>query len=336
MKTEEMTQQTDLPEQDENTPTQHLEIPLDAYGQRLDQSVAALLPEYSRSRLQQWIKQGKVLVNGEQSKAKAKVLGGEKISVVIEEEQQGEWQAEAIPLTIVYEDDALLVINKPIGLVVHPAAGNQSGTLLNALLFHCPELINVPRAGIVHRLDKDTSGLLVVAKTLIAQTHLVKQLQARAFEREYEAIVMGEMISGGTVNEPIGRHPVQRIKMAVMRNPDSGKEAITHYRIKERYRGYTCVQVKLETGRTHQIRVHLAHINFPIVGDPTYAGRLRLPPNCEPELKQYLHQFKHQALHARKLGLKHPETGQWLAWEADVPDDFAQLKCLLTRYSEQP
>ncbi len=316
------------------------QISMDAYGQRLDQAVAVLLPEYSRSRLQQWIKQGKILLNGEQCKPKTKVSGGETLLVTIEPEQQGEWLAEKIPLEIVYEDEAIIVINKPVGLVVHPAVGNHTGTLLNALLFHCPELINVPRAGIVHRLDKDTSGLLVIAKTLQAQTHLVKQLQNRAFEREYEAIIQGEMIGGGIVDAAIGRHPVHRVKMAVVKNYGSGnngKEAITHYRIKKRYRGYTCLQVKLETGRTHQIRVHLAHLTFPVVGDQVYGGRLRLPPDCSDSLKQFLNHFKRQALHARRLSLKHPETEEWLEWEAEVPDDMQTLKTLLDDYTqEQP
>ena len=315
------------------------QIPMDAYGQRLDQSAAVLLPEYSRSRLQQWIKQGKILLNGEVCKPKTKVSGGETLLVTIEQEEQGEWLAEQIPLDIIFEDESLLVINKPVGLVVHPAVGNQTGTLLNALLYHCPELINVPRAGIVHRLDKDTSGLLVVAKTLQAQTHLVKQLQKRAFEREYEAIVQGEMIGGGTVDEAIGRHPVNRVKMAVVRNSgpgkNNGKEAITHYRIKERYRGYTGLQVKLETGRTHQIRVHLAHLNFPLVGDQVYAGRLRLPPDCNDSLKQFLNHFKRQALHARRLGLKHPDTEELLEWEVEVPEDMLELKQLLNDYTQE-
>lgn len=332
MNTNQNPQQNGLSEQPE---TRQFQIAMTAYGQRLDQVAAVLLPEYSRSRLQQWIKQGKILLNGDTCKAKTKVLGGETLLVTIEQQQQGEWLPEKIPLDIIYEDNSLLVINKPVGLVVHPAAGNYSGTLLNALLYYCPELINVPRAGIVHRLDKDTSGLLVVAKTLPAQTHLVKQLQNRAFDREYEAIVIGEMISGGTVDEPIGRHPVQRVKMAVMRNPNNGKQAVTHYRIKERYRGYTRLQVKLETGRTHQIRVHMAHLNFPLVGDQIYAGRLRLPPDCNAALKQFLNDFKRQALHARKLGLEHPETGQWIHWETPVPEDLAELKRLLTCYTEE-
>ncbi len=326
MKSKESTQQIEHRE---------FEIPMEAFGQRLDQTVTQLLPEFSRSRLQQWIKKGKILLNGEICKSKTKVSGGEILQVTIEQEQQGEWQAEKIPLEIVYEDDSILVINKPIGLVVHPAAGNHNGTLLNALLYHCPDLINVPRAGIVHRLDKDTSGLLVVAKTLQAQTHLVNQLQDRAFEREYETIVQGEMISGGTVDEAIGRHPVHRVRMAVMKNPNAGKEAITHYRIKERYRGYTCLQVKLETGRTHQIRVHLSFINFPVVGDPVYGGRLRLPPDCDASLKQFLNHFKRQALHARRLGLAHPENGEWIEWEVDVPEDMQELKRLLKEHTEE-
>ena len=327
---------------EQNTPQseqRQFQISMDAYGQRLDQVVAALLPEFSRSRLQQWIKQGKILLNGKVCKPKTKVLGGEDLRVTIEQEQQGEWVAEEIPLDIIFEDESLLVINKPVGLVVHPAVGNHTGTLLNALLYHCPQLINVPRAGIVHRLDKDTSGLLVVAKTLQAQTHLVNQLQHRAFEREYEAIVQGEMISGGTVDEAIGRHPVHRVRMAVVNNTSPGnkhgKEAITHYRIKERYRGYTCLQVKLETGRTHQIRVHMDYINAPVIGDQTYGGRLKLPPNCNDTLKQFLNRFKRQALHARRLGLEHPETGEKLEWEVEVPDDMQTLKNLLNAYTQE-
>ena len=314
------------------TDIREFEVSADAYGQRLDQVVVDLLPDFSRSRIQKWIKQGNVLVNQKQFKAKAKLKGGEQLRITIEAEEQGEWQAEDIPLDIVYEDDSLLVINKPVNMVVHPAVGNYSGTMLNALLFHCPELINIPRAGIVHRLDKDTSGLLVVAKTLTAQTHLVKQLQKRAFEREYEAIVMGEMTGGGIVDAPIGRHPTQRVKMAVVKNPNNGKEAITHYRIKERLHDYTCVQVRLETGRTHQIRVHMAYINYPVVGDSIYAGRLRLPADCSEELKQYLLGFKRQALHARKLGLKHPQSGEWIEWEREAPEDMQQLKTLLRAY----
>jgi len=308
------------------------EVSDDSYGQRLDQIVVDFLPEYSRSRIQKWIKQGNILVNNIPSKAKSKLKGGEHIRISIKQEEQGEWLAEDIPLDIIYEDESILVINKPVNMVVHPAAGNYSGTMLNALLFHCPELINIPRAGIVHRLDKDTSGLLVVAKTLTAQTHLVKQLQKRAFEREYEAIVMGEMTGGGIVNAPIGRHPTQRVKMAVMKIPNNGKEAITHYRIKERLHDYTCVQVRLETGRTHQIRVHMAHINYPVVGDPIYSGRLKLPADCNEELKQYLLDFKRQALHARKLGLKHPQSGQWIEWAVEAPQDMQQLKALLKEF----
>jgi len=308
------------------------QITSDSYGQRLDQVLVELLPEYSRSRLQQWIKQGNILLDGKKVlKPKNKVCGGETLQITIEQEQQGEWEAENIPLDIIYEDDSILVINKPVGLVVHPAVGNYTGTLLNGLLYHCPELINIPRAGIVHRLDKDTSGLLVVAKTLTSQTRLVRQLQKRAFEREYEAIVMGEMTGGGMIDKPIGRHPVHRVKMAVVKNSNNGKEAITHYRVKERYRGYTCVQVRLETGRTHQIRVHMAHIHYPLVGDPVYAGRLKLPADCDDTLKEFLQHFKRQALHARKLGLKHPDTGEWMEWEVEVPDDMQELKILLSK-----
>ncbi len=317
-----------------NNDVQDVEVPMDVYGKRLDQVLVELMPDFSRSRLQQWIKQGRVLVNNEVLKARSKVKGGDQIKIHIELEEQGEWLAEAIPLDIIYEDQDILVVNKPAGLVVHPAAGNYTGTLLNALLYHCSDLITIPRAGIVHRLDKDTSGLLVVAKSLSAQTHLVKQLQARAFEREYEAIVVGEMTGGGSIDEPIGRHPVQRTKMAVVdRHRSSAKEAITHYRIKERYHGYTRVQIKLETGRTHQIRVHMAHIFHPLIGDPLYGGRLKLPTGNSQALKQFLHDFKRQALHARKLGLIHPGSGAWISWEADPPDDMLQLNQLLYNYT---
>lgn len=313
------------------TEKKQFQIPFEAAGKRLDQVLADLMPEYSRSRLQQWLKKGRVLVDNEVLKPKTRVLGGENLAIRIEQEAQGDWQAEAIPLDIIYEDDSLLVINKPVGLVVHPAAGNYNGTLLNALLYHCRELENVPRAGIVHRLDKDTSGILVIAKTLAAQTHLVNQLQQRAFEREYEAVVTGEMTGGGTVDKPIGRHPVQRTKMAVVSN---GKPAITHYRIKERFRGYTRIQVKLETGRTHQIRVHMAYLRYPLVGDPVYGGRLKMPPDCPEPLQAFLLGFRRQALHALRLGLSHPDSGEWLSWETPVAEDMQRLNSLLRDYSD--
>ena len=238
---------------------------------------------------------------------------------------------EAIPLAVVYEDDELIVIDKPAGLVVHPAAGHQDGTLLNALLYHVPDIANVPRAGIVHRLDKDTTGLMVVAKTLEAHTKLVAQLQARSVSRIYEAIVIGVITSGGTIDAPIGRHGVQRQKMAVV---DAGKVAVSHYRVLERFRAHTHTRVKLETGRTHQIRVHMSHIGYPLVGDPVYGGRFRIPPVASQTLVQTLREFPRQALHARFLELDHPATGVRMKWESPLPEDFLWLLSLLRQDRE--
>ena len=300
-------------------------------GQRLDQALAQLFSQYSRSRLQQWLRQGCVRVDGRQPRARDKVLGGEQIEIEAVLEAQGEWQAQPIELDIVYEDGAVIVLNKPAGLVVHPAAGNPEGTMLNALLHHDPELASVPRAGIVHRLDKETSGLLVVARTLEAQKQLVEQLQARQFLREYLAVVNGVLTAGGTVEAPIGRHPVQRKRMAVVEN---GKPAVTHYRIEQRYRGHTLVRVTLETGRTHQIRVHMAHIHHPLVGDPVYGGRPRLPKGAGDELVAALRGFKRQALHASKLGFKHPIRGETVSWEQPLPEDMAKLIAVLEQDHE--
>lgn len=299
---------------------------MDLAGKRLDQALAKVFPDFSRSRLQQWLKEGLITLDGQACRARDKVAGGEKVELEAHFEEQGECLPQAIDLNIVYEDDEILVINKPVGLVVHPAAGNPDGTLQNALLHHAPDLIELPRAGIVHRLDKETSGLLVVAKTPGAHRSLVEQLQAREFDREYRAIVSGVMTAGGTVDEPIGRHPVNRLKMAVIH---SGKPAVTHYRVLERFRLHTYVKVNLETGRTHQIRVHMAHIRFPLVGDPLYAGRFKIPPNSSESFVQTLRGFRHQALHARRLGLMHPVTGEWMEWEAPLPEDMSALLELL-------
>jgi 23S rRNA pseudouridine1911/1915/1917 synthase len=297
-------------------------MPEDVAGKRLDQALAQLFPQYSRSRLTQWVKDGRVLVDGEVLKPKDKVLGGEEVSLEPEVEADTQFQAEDIPLNIVYEDEAILVINKPPGLVVHPAAGNWSGTLQNGLLFRDPELAKVPRAGIVHRLDKETSGLMVVARTLEAHTSLVTQLQERTVKREYLALVQGQVISGGMVEEPIGRHPVDRKRMAVVA---SGKPAITHYLVEERFEGYTLLRVSLETGRTHQIRVHMAHIRFPMVGDPVYGGRARIPAGLSEEVREAILKFPRQALHATRLGLVHPVTGEEMQWEAPLPEDMQAL-----------
>ena len=300
-------------------------------GQRLDQLAAQLFSEYSRSRLQSWIKDGSLTVDGQTKRPRDILYGGEKLELEAELEDQGDWQAEAIDLNIVYEDHAILVINKPAGLVVHPAAGHHDGTLLNALLHHAPELAKVPRAGIVHRLDKDTTGLMVVAKTLEAQTDLVQQLQARSVTREYECVVVGVMTAGGKVDEPIARHGTNRQKMAVMAG---GKQAVSHYRVISRFRAHTHVKVKLETGRTHQIRVHMSHLRFPLIGDQTYGGRLRIPPGASPDLIKMLREFPRQALHARRLELMHPDDGRTMRWEAPLPADMVELLSLLREDGE--
>lgn len=302
------------------------EVPSDLGGQRLDQVAAQLFAEFSRSRLAGWIKEGRLTVDGAVLRPRDVVHGGALLALEAEQEAQGEWVAQALDLDIVYEDEQILVINKPAGLVVHPAAGHADGTLLNALLHHVPDIVNVPRAGIVHRLDKDTTGLMVVAKTLQAQTNLVSQLQARSVSRIYECVVVGVVTAGGKINAPIGRHGTQRQRMGVM---DSGKPAVSHYRVLERYRSHTHVRVKLETGRTHQIRVHMAHVNFPLVGDPVYGGRFRIPPAASPSLVEALKTFPRQALHARFLELDHPTSGERMGWEAALPDDFVWLLSLL-------
>ncbi|MDH5786347.1 MAG: 23S rRNA pseudouridine(1911/1915/1917) synthase RluD [Chromatiales bacterium] len=302
------------------------EIPPELAGKRLDQVLAELFADYSRSRLSAWLKDGKVLVDGVQRKPRDKVIGGERITLNVELERDERFEPEPIALDIVYEDEAIIVINKPAGLVVHPAAGNWQGTLLNALLHHDPNLAAVPRAGIVHRLDKLTSGLLVVARTLEAQTSLVEQLQERSLTREYDAVVNGIFTGGGRVNEPIDRHPVDRKRMAVVRG---GKEAITHYRVAERFRAHTHIKVKLETGRTHQIRVHMAHMKYPLVGDPVYGGRLRIPPASGEQLQETLRRFPRQALHASRLGLLHPSSGEYMEWQVPLPEDIEELLAVL-------
>ncbi len=290
-------------------------IPDDFAGLRVDQALARLFPEHSRSRLQSWLKSGRIVIDGASPDPKTKVWGGESIVVSPEpSEAMLAEQAEDIPLSVIFEDGTLIVIDKPVGLVVHPGSGNWSGTLLNALLHHGAGFRELPRAGIVHRLDKDTSGLLVVAKTLEAQTDLVRQLQARTVKRHYLALVHGEPPPSGEVNAPIGRHPVQRTKMAVV---PGGREALTRYRIVERFGRATLVECELATGRTHQIRVHMAHIGHPLVGDATY-GKAR---SADPRLDA----FARQALHAWQLGLIHPVSGATCRWQTPLPADFEGL-----------
>jgi len=298
-------------------------VPHELAGLRLDQVLAELFSDYSRSKLQTWIKAGRVAVNHSVTLSpKAKLDGGEDITLEAEAEKVIESAPESIPLDIVYEDDSLLIVNKPAGLVVHPAVGNWNGTLLNAFLNHDANLETLPRAGIVHRIDKETSGLLMVAKTLQAHNSLTQQLQEREITREYLAVTRGRMTAGGTVDEPIGRHTTDRKRYTVR---ESGKFAVTHYRVVQRFTQYTLVQLKLETGRTHQIRVHMAHIRYPLFGDPVYGGRFQMPPNCSAELEKELRSFKRQALHAAKLGLQHPVTDEYKEWEQPLPDDMVRL-----------
>jgi len=297
-------------------------IPPALAGQRLDQALAALFPDITRSRLQQWIEDGRARLNGRVPRKRDKVKEGDAVEIVVPPPVDGGWKAQPIPLEVVYEDGEILVINKPPGLVVHPGAGNPEGTLLNALLNHAPALARLPRAGIVHRLDKDTSGLLVVAKTERTRQNLIGQLQEHAVEREYLTIVNGVMVAGGTVEAPIGRHRTRRTHMAVSAH---GKPAVSHYRVMKKYRAHTLVQVRLESGRTHQIRVHMAHLHYPVVGDPVYGGRLKIPAGASEKLKKVLHGFKRQALHALKLSLIHPGTGKRVQWVSSVPEDMSKL-----------
>jgi 23S rRNA pseudouridine1911/1915/1917 synthase len=290
--------------------SRELTIPVELAGLRLDQALARLLPEHSRSRIRTWIDAGQVTVAGEAAAAKQKLFGGERVLVApLPDPRAGALAAQPLPLSIVYEDDALIVVDKPAGLVVHPGSGHWDGTLANALLYYCPELAGVARAGIVHRLDKDTSGLLVVARTPTAQTDLVRQLQARTVRREYLALVHGVVARGGSIDAPIARHPVKRTTMAVVA---AGKHAVTHYEVRERFAACTLLACRLETGRTHQIRVHLASLHHPLVGDTAYGRRSAIA-------------FHRQALHAWRLGLRHPTTRAQLRWESPLPADFASL-----------
>lgn len=302
-------------------------VPQEMHGTRLDQAAAELFPQYSRSRLQEWIKKGALLADGRHCRPRDKVLVGADLSIDTELESAVGWQAQDIALDICFEDDTLLVVNKPAGLVVHPAAGHAEGTLVNALLAHAPELALLPRAGIVHRLDMDTSGILVVARSLSAHYSLVEQLQARTVKREYCALCIGAMTGGGTVDAPMGRHPRQRKKMAVL--AAGGKPAITHYRLAQRFGHHSRISVNLETGRTHQIRVHMAHCRYPLIGDSTYGGRPRIPKGASEKLVDTLRSFSRQALHARTLGFIHPATNAWVEFDCPLPNDILGLIAVL-------
>lgn len=299
-----------------------LEITEELAGMRLDQAMAGLLPNYSRSQIQQWIQKGHVLLDGLPPRQRDKVATGSIVELSVPPVVVSEAQAEAIPLNIVHEDQGVLVINKPAGLVVHPGAGNLSGTLMNALIHHDKNLSCLPRAGIVHRIDKDTTGLLVIAKTESIRLKLIEQFEHHRLERTYVAIVDGVLVAGSSVDAPVGRHPRDRMRMAV--NPN-GKKAVTHYRIKNKYRSHTSLSLTLETGRTHQIRVHMAHIKHPIIGDPLYGGRLKIPPASTDQLKNELKLFKRQALHAMRLKMNHPLSNEVVEWQCELPDDMQNL-----------
>ncbi|MCD0247760.1 23S rRNA pseudouridine(1911/1915/1917) synthase RluD [Xanthomonas melonis] len=301
-------------------------VPDSAAGRRFDAVLAELFPEFSRSRLSEWIKSGDALLDGEMARPRDTLRGGESVQLQVVLETQTHAAPQDIPLNVLYEDEQVLVIDKPAGLVVHPGAGNPDGTLVNALLFRDPALSAVPRAGVVHRLDKDTSGVMVVARTVQAQTALVEQLSARDVHRQYLAVVVGALVSGGTANAPIDRHPRDRLKMAVR---DDGRDAVTHYRLRERYRAHTALECRLETGRTHQIRVHMAHLKSPIVGDPLYGGALKLPKGATDALVQELRSFKRQALHAEALEFLHPVSGEPVRATAPVPADLQRLMAAL-------
>jgi 23S rRNA pseudouridine1911/1915/1917 synthase len=301
-------------------------VPEAAAGRRFDAVLAELFPEFSRSRLAEWIKSGDALLDGVRARPRDPVRGGEAVSLAVALDEQVSAVPQDLPLSILHEDAGVFVVDKPAGLVVHPGAGNPDGTLVNALLFRDPALAALPRAGIVHRLDKDTSGVMVVARTLQAHAALVEQLSARAVHRQYLAIVVGALVSGGTANAAIDRHPRDRLRMAVR---EDGRDAVTHFRLRERFRAHTALECRLETGRTHQIRVHMAHLKHPIVGDPLYGGSLRLPRGASETLVAALRGFKRQALHAEVLEFLHPLSGEPLRCTAPVPDDMLELMRLL-------
>jgi len=299
-------------------------------GKRFDQALAELFPDYSRSRLQGWIRKGRALLDGAEVLPRARVRVGQQVQLKPELDTVVNDVSEAIPLDIVYEDEHVMVINKPAGLVVHPGAGNPAGTLLNGLLHHAADLATLPRAGILHRLDKDTSGLLLIARSVVAQTRLTRDLEQRLIRREYRAVCQDRLTAGGTVDAPVGRHRVQRTRMAVT---NAGKPAVTHYRVLQRFAAHTFIAVRLETGRTHQIRVHMAHVHHPLIGDPVYGGRLRLPKDAATGVPEALQAFRRQALHASNLGFSHPDSGAAMQFHAPLPED---LRALLGALSGTP
>lgn len=307
-------------------------IPAELAGLRLDQALARMFPEYSRSRLKEWLLAGSITLDGAPKRPRDAVSGGEIVSLQPQTEASVRAEPEPIRLDVVFEDEDLLVVNKPAGLVVHPGAGNPAGTLMNGLLHHAPTLEQVPRAGIIHRIDKQTSGLLLVAKTLQAHTSLVRLLAERQISRHYLAVCNGVLTGGGTINEPIARHRVDRKRMSIQKD---GKRAVTHYTVIERFRAFTYVSVKLETGRTHQIRVHFAHRRHALVGDPVYGGRLALPKGATEELIEMLRRFKRQALHAARLGFVHPVSGERLEFDVAPPADFQALLAVLHQDAKQ-
>jgi len=309
--------------------TLNIIIPDRMTGNRLDVALSEMLPNYSRSKITFWIKSGDALINDKIFKPKDKVIGSQIVKLSLSKKLNNDWLAENIPLNIVFEDEDIIVINKACGLVTHPGAGNWSGTLANALLYYDPNLSTLDRAGIVHRLDKNTSGLMVISRNERSQKYLVEQLQSHSVSREYSAIVYGHMIAGGIVDKPIGRDPKDRVKQAVS---SSGKEATTHYRVIDRFKSHTHVKAILETGRTHQIRVHLSHIGHPLIGDPMYGGRVRFPKKASDDLKEALLNFKRQALHSKKLTLSHPISGELMSWKAPLPDDMLKLLGILKEF----
>ena len=310
---------------------QELTVPEDLAGERLDRALARMFPEYSRTRLKDWLVEGFVTVDGAPMRPKDLVAGGELVRLQPQASLSVTSEPEPIDLDVVYEDDTVMAVNKAAGLVVHPGAGNLRGTLMNGLLHRAPELADLPRAGIVHRIDKDTSGLLLIGKTLTAHTDLVRQMSARDISRHYAAVCVGVLTGGGTIDAPIARHPVDRLRMSVQ---DSGKPAVTHYRVIKRFAAHTYISVRLESGRTHQIRVHFAWKRHPLVGDPVYGGRLAMPAGASARLQEVLRSFRRQALHAARLQFTHPTTGETVNLEVPLPADFEELLQALERDAE--